>query len=211
MQDVDYLASICHLEKISKNTVIYLPGDPSDTVYFLKEGRVRISRLSEEGRQITLLVLDTGAIFGEIVVLDENNTHDNIAETMEDSFICHTSKQNFEHFLQRNPDLSLKVAKLVGQRLRQIENRLEDMAFLTTEARLRKLLDNLAQDYGQDTASGKRIDLRLTHQELGQLIHASRQTVTELLNQFEAEQLLSIEKRRLVLHQNFFASNRYAS
>lgn len=204
MQDLDYLANVCHLSEIPKHSVIYLPGDPAETVYFLKQGRVRISRLSEEGKQITLLVLEAGSLFGEMAVLDDQAHHESIAETMENTLLCHTSKQNFEQFLQRNPDLSLKIAKLMGKRLRQVENRLEDVAFLPVEARLYKLLGHLAREYGQLSESGTRIQLRLTHQDLGQLIHATRQTVTELLNQFESAQLLSTERRQLVLHPRFF-------
>lgn len=204
MQDLEYLASVCHLQAIPRHSVIYLPGDPAETVYFLKQGRVRISRLSEEGKQITLLVLETGMLFGEMAVLDERARHESIAETMEDTLICHTPKAQFLAFLQRHPELTLKIAKLVGNRLRQVENRLEDVAFLSTEARLHKLLTQLAREYGQVTPQGTRIELRLTHQELGYLIHATRQTVTELLNGFEARQWLSTEKRRLILHPDFF-------
>lgn len=204
MQDLEYLATVCHMSEIPKNSVIYLPGDPAETVYFLKQGRVRISRLSEAGKQITLLVIEAGAMFGEAAVLDDDARHESIAETMENTLLCHTSKQSFEQFLQRNPDLSLKIAKMMGKRMRQVENRLEDVAFLPVEARLYKLLGHLASEYGQPDASGTRIQLRLTHQDLGQLIHATRQTVTELLNQFEASQLLSTERRQLVLHPRFF-------
>jgi CRP/FNR family transcriptional regulator len=199
VQDIEYISSVCHMEKIPRNQVIYLPGDPANTVYFLKEGRVRISRLSPEGKQITLLVLEGGTFFGEVALLEQDSNHENIAETMEDSFLCYTSRENFENLLHKNPDLSLKIVKLFGFRMRRIENRIEDIAFLPIQARLRKLLQQLARDYGKPTTDGILLDIKLTHQDLGQLIHATRQTVTEMLNAFEAEALIRTERRKIIL------------
>ena len=134
LQDLEYLSGICHLDTIPKGSVIYLPGDPADTVYFLKQGRVKVSRLSEDGKQMTLLVLEQGTLFGEMAILDPIHHHENIAEAMEDVLLCHTPKSHFEDFLGRHPKLSLQIAKLMGSRLKQIENRLEDILFLSVEA-----------------------------------------------------------------------------
>lgn len=211
MKDLEYLSGVSHLDKIAKGNLIYLPGDPADTVYFLKQGRVKISRLSQDGKQVTLLLLESGSFFGEMSLLEPNSDHENIAEAIEDILLCHTPKRNFEEFLSRNPKLSLKIMKLIGLRLNTIENRLEDILFLSAEARLIKLLRQLAHEHGQAVTDGVKISLKLTHQDLGQLIHVTRQTVTDILNQLQMQGLLSTERRYLILRPAILQEHRLTS
>src|SRR5688572_24914440 len=96
--DLAWLSKVAHLEKIEKGEPIYLPGDQADRIYILKQGRVRISRMSAEGKQITLTLLEAGTLFGEISLLEENTAHENIAETLEDTWLCWIGKQDFLGF-----------------------------------------------------------------------------------------------------------------
>jgi CRP/FNR family transcriptional regulator, cyclic AMP receptor protein len=198
-KDVEWLAKVAHLDKVPKGCPIYLPGDRANYIYILKQGRVRISRISAEGKQMTLALLEAPTLFGELALIEDGVPQESFAETLEDSYICRIAKLDFEAFLARHPKVNLRVMKLVGVRLRQIENKLEDLVFMSVEQRLQKLLLKLAAEYGRQTLEGTLIGLRITHEELGHLIHATRPTVTELLRKFEHQRLIKVIKRKIVI------------
>lgn len=197
--DPEMLDQVTHLKTISKGEIVYLPGDPANTVYILKQGRVRVSRVSSEGKQMTLLILEPGTIFGEMALLDSQTRHENLAETLEDSCLCWIGKKDFERFLKRHPELNFKILKLMGERLREIENSLEAVVFMSVEQRLQKALRKLAREYGQKTPDGVLIQLRITHEEIGHLINATRPTVTEILQRLQHENKIRIIQRRILV------------
>lgn len=197
--DMERMGEISHMDKIPRWSPIYLPGDPAASIYFLKQGRVRISRLSEEGKQITLSILEPGSIFGELSILDGNAPHDNIAEAVEDTLLCHVQREDFENYLKNHPELSLRVTKWMGLRLRQIENKVEDLVFKSAAERLKSLLLRLSLDYPKAVADGILVNLPLTHQDLGELTNIARPTVSEQLKKLEQQGFLRFEKRRIVV------------
>ncbi|MEZ0371928.1 MAG: Crp/Fnr family transcriptional regulator [Candidatus Sericytochromatia bacterium] len=199
LQDIDWLSKVAHLDKTERGQVIYLPGQPASRVYILKQGRVRISRMSPQGKQITVAVLDSGTLFGEAALFEEVATHDNFAETLDDTWLCWISASDFVAFMHKHPELNYRIMKLVGKRMLQIENRLEDLVFLTVEQRLLKLLAKLAEDHGIVIPEGVLIGIRITHEEIGNLINATRPTVTEMLSRLQKEDWISICKRQIVL------------
>lgn len=175
---------------------IYLTGDPSDAVYFLKQGRVKLSYLDESGKRLTLAICERGEPFGEMALVGEERRSLE-ASSLEDVWLCWIAKEDLLRFAEEHPRLSLRIAKLIGWRWREIENRLEDLLFKDVPTRLVRLLDKLSHDYGRETEDGLQIDLRLTHQEIAHLIGSTRETVTLLLNRFAEEGLL--EKRRSLI------------
>ncbi|MGE3726312.1 MAG: Crp/Fnr family transcriptional regulator [Candidatus Sericytochromatia bacterium] len=196
MKQMEAMTSMCSTPKYEP---IYLPGDPADSIYLLKKGRVRISRLSAEGKQIILSILEPGDIFGEVALIDDDSEQDSIAEAMEDTLLCIVRKTDFEQFLSMHPGLNLKVTKLIGLRLRQITNQMDALVFKSAEQRLKELLIRLSQEYPKPVADGTLINITLTHQELGELTNIARQTVTELLKRLENQGLIRFEKRRIVV------------
>lgn len=204
--DVEWLARVAHLEKEPKGKILYLPGDQANRIYVLKQGRVRVSRMSAEGKQITLAILEAGTLFGEIALLEDGPEHENYAEALEDTWLCWIDKADFVAFTQRHPELNYRIMKLVGIRLRQIESRLEDLLFMSVEQRLQKLLRKLADDYGQQTPDGILIGIKMTHEEIGHLINATRPTVTEMLQKLQSQEKIRIIKRRIMVLPTLLAA-----
>ncbi|PIQ29122.1 hypothetical protein COW36_17980 [bacterium (Candidatus Blackallbacteria) CG17_big_fil_post_rev_8_21_14_2_50_48_46] len=196
MKQMEEMTQMC---TTPKNEPVYLPGDPATSIYLLKKGRIRISRLSEEGKQIILSILEPGDIFGELALIEEAGEQDSIAEAMEDSLLCLVRKEDFENFLAMHPDLNLRVTKWMGLRLRQITNQMDALVFKSAEQRLLELLQRLSQEYPKPVKDGMLINLTLTHQELGELTNIARPTVTELLKKLENKGLIRFEKRRVVV------------
>ena len=197
--EMKHLNDITHMKHYDKKSLIYLPGDVSDQVYLLKEGRVKISKLSEDGREITLVILEPGEIFGESAIVEGDETRSSVAEAFENAHLCIISRKDFEEFINNKPELALKVTKLMGFRRRQIENMLEDLVFRGVHERLALLIIRLADQHGKDIGDKKLIDISLTHYDYANLIGSTRETTTACLNDFKREGLIEYQKRKVVV------------
>lgn len=197
-EEMGELASKTRMESVSKKTPIFFPGDPSQQIYLLKEGRVKISRISEGGREVTIALLEPGEIFGELEVLGDA-PRDTLAEALDDSKICVVSKKVFLEMIRRIPDFSFRLTKLIGFRMRKIESRVEDLVFKDVPARLANLLLDLAKDYGKETPQGMLLQIKITHQEIANLIGSIRETVSVVLGDFKRDGWIVFEGRRIVL------------
>lgn len=197
-KEMGELARLTRMESVRKKTPIFFPGDPSQQIYLLKEGRVKISRISEEGREVTIALLEPGEIFGELEVLDDA-PRDTLAEALDDSKICVVSKKIFLEMIHRIPDFSFRLTKLIGFRMRKIESRVEDLVFKDVPARLANLLLDLEKDYGKETPQGMLLQIKITHQEIANLIGSIRETVSAVLGDFKRDGWITFEGRRIIL------------
>ncbi|MEE9591061.1 MAG: Crp/Fnr family transcriptional regulator [Thermodesulfobacteriota bacterium] len=189
---------------IKKKAFVYTTGDRADTLYILKEGRIKITHLAEDGRELTIEILEPGDIFGELSLAGEEERETN-AEALEDSFICAVKRRDFEEFISKRPQLSLTITKWMGGRLRRIENRFENMIFQDVRTRLISILMDLAQKYGIPVKGGRKITIRLSHQEIANLIGATRETVTlELNNMKRSGDIMMDGKSFIIPSKNIF-------
>jgi CRP/FNR family transcriptional regulator len=166
-----------------RGATIYWPGDPNTTVYFLKKGRVKLVYLDERGRKFTVAICRPGQPFGELAVDTERRPYRFIAQALEDSILCLVPKDVLVRFAQERPQLALRLTKWVGQQLYELQTKLEDLIFKDVPTRLARLLERLAREEGQPTPDGVEIRLKLTHQEIAELIGSTRETTSLLLNQ----------------------------
>ncbi|HKK10645.1 MAG TPA: Crp/Fnr family transcriptional regulator [Bacteroidales bacterium] len=179
---------------------IYLPGDTSHSIYFLKEGKVKISSYSDDGKELTHAILGPGELFGEQAITGDK-VQEQRAESTENAVICSISVQEFQHFLEQNPQLNLNVTKLIGFRLKKVRSRLEALWFKKAPDRVKQVLKDLAEEHGRQVGDEIAIELKLTHQDLASLSATTRQTVTTIMNQMEKENLLTYDRKRILLHE----------
>ena len=111
---------ITRMQEVKKQQPIYLPGDPSNTAYLLKKGRVKIACSAPSGKEVTFEILDPGEVFGELEAL-EGSPREALAETLDDALICAIRREDFTRYLREHPDLMVRLIKLMGFRLRKIQ------------------------------------------------------------------------------------------
>lgn len=196
--EMAWLDKATRMITLKRNQPVYLPEDPSDSVFFIKAGQVRICRVLEDGRQLTLALLGPGEMFGELEVIEES-PRDTSAEAVEDTFVCALPRPEFESLLTRRPDLARRLTKLIGFRLKRIESRIEDLIFRDVPVRLARLLLQLSNDLGVADSRGVLIRVKLTHQELANLIGSTRETVTTMLGDFKRSGLIAFAERRIIV------------
>ncbi len=198
MPELQEIDRITRMQEVKKRQPIYLPGDPSTTVYLLKKGRVKIANSNSSGKEITFAILEPGEIFGELEVL-EDSLRETQAEALEDVLICAIRREDFDRYLRGHPDMSVKLTKLIGLRLRKIQSRIEDLVFHDVPARLAHMLLELSQTEGVPDGALIRIRAKLTHQELANLIGCTRETVSHTLSLFREQGLVRIEGRSITI------------
>jgi CRP-like cAMP-binding protein len=195
------LAELGHktrMVQFNKGEYLYMPGDPSNAVFFLKEGQVKIIHLLEDGKEFTLAILEPGEVFGELALAGEY-TRESAALAMGEVLVCTVDGAFFERFLNKRPDLSYKLTKIIGFRRREIEIRLADLAFKGVPSRIARLLLRLAEQYGTADNNGLKLKIRLGHQDIANLIGASRETVTLTLNRLRKEGILDFTRRSFII------------
>ena len=181
-----------------KHEPICFPGQPADTVYLLKQGRVKISRVNEKGQEATICLLEPGEIFGEVEAMD-GTLRETLVQALEPVLVCEITRENFLRFLDRCPAVGIHLLKKIGGRLRDIESKFGDLVFQNAPARLAKLLLQLGESMGDRDQDRIRLNVRLTHQNLANLIGTSRETVSALLSQFQRQGLLIQDRRQICL------------
>ena len=196
--DVEHLSKVSSMCSFKKGEVIYFPEDPSEHVYLLKEGKVKISRISEDGKEIILEIIGPGEIFGELSVFGEE-TRSAMAEAIVESMICNVRREDFERFLKMHGELAFKVMKLVGFRRTELESRMEELAFQSVPTRIAGLLARFAKKYGVAEGGEVKISIGLTHREIAYLVGASRETVTDILNRMKGEGIIRTSFRTVTI------------
>lgn len=186
------------MREVRRKETLYLPGDAGDRIYLLKRGVIKISALDEDGREIILALLRMGEVFGEEAAL-EDSPRDHMAEAYEDALVCIITKQDFLGMLRAHPDLAFKVTKLIGFRLKTFRSRVEKLLFKGAPARLAAALLELAQDHGVPDAQGILLPLRLSQQDLANLIGVTRESVNLALSDFRKRGFVAVEGRTIRL------------
>lgn len=185
-----------------KKEVIYFEDTYPDTIYFCKEGRVKISRTDESGRETTLYIVQPGQIFGEQALVGEDK-RSHRAEALDDSvMICSIPRKEFEAFLDRHPDLSRKVYKSMGDRMRTVEQKLADIIFRGSEERIINFLYKMGSE-NQKPGGIDEAYIRpfFTHEEIAYLTATSRQTVTSVLNKLKSNDVLTYNYNKMYIKQ----------
>lgn len=198
-EEMQMMADMTTMSPFPEKGILFFPGDTPDSVFLLKEGHVKISRMVEDGRKLTLDILNPGEIFGESAITGSDTERDTMAEALTPVIVCVATKERFGDFLRRRPDLVFRVTKWMGFRLKKIETRLESLIFKSVPARLAELLVRLADEYGKPSKRGTEIGLKLTHQELSELIASTRETTSAIIGQFRDKKLIDSEGRKIIV------------
>lgn len=181
-----------------KGDIIILQDSKVEGLYIIREGRVKISRISEDGKIKVLAILSSGDIMGEMSILDEELASAT-AEAIEDSRLVFIKREDFQSILVRYPMITLGIAQILAKRLRLADREIEELAFYSVKSRVIKTLMELADRYGEKTNSGIRLSLKLTHQELADMVGTSRETVSRIISVLEKRQLITNERGYTVI------------
>jgi CRP/FNR family transcriptional regulator, cyclic AMP receptor protein len=183
--------------EVKRGQAIYLAGEPG-TVFIVKRGRVKLSRVTSDGRNLILDILEPGDLFGEMSPGDAAR-NDTIAEAMEDAYICGWKRDTFALLIKVNPEFALRVVEAMDEKRRKFEMRIDELLYKDVPTRLARMLLRLGDEYGTVGPEGIRIRMKLTHEDLASLIATTRETLSKFMSEFRNRGLIQYDTRQIVL------------
>jgi len=196
--ELDAVLAQAITRRVARNETLLRRGDASTGAAVIVTGRVRISLMAADGREVTLGVLGPGDVIGEMSVLDGEEVSADVS-ALEDCVLLFIERARFLRLLRADADLCLRLMAVLCRRLRRANAVVEDMALLDLGARLARLLLRLAQDYGAPAGRGTRIEVKLSQKDLGTLVGSSREKVNKQLREWEEAGLLGKSEGRMVI------------
>lgn len=162
----------------------------------LKKGRGRIYRVSPDGREFTLAMVNAGTVFGEMT-LTAQRLENAYAEAMESSVMCAMKRQDLERLVTEKPQVGLKMMRVLSERLSAADNRMEDIALKEVPARLAGFILQLVETEGVVTGEGYKVPGRYTHRQLATVIGSKRETVTKAFTLLQRSGAVELKRRRI--------------
>ena len=199
-EDLRQVEASSRVRSFPKKAPIYLPADTSHDVFLLASGRIKLCHITPDGKQSILAFIDPGELFGELAMLDDGQREE-YAEALEKSTVVLIPRATIERLMETHAHLTLGVTKMIGLRRRRIERRLKNLLFLSNRDRLVHLILDLVEQYGRNTEEGVALTIKLSHQELANVIGSTRETVTVLLGEMQLEGLLKVGRRKMILRK----------
>jgi CRP/FNR family transcriptional regulator len=196
--ELAFLAQRTVPRRFSAGETVFAEGEPCTGLYVVESGHVRIFKSSANGREHVLSIEGPGSSVAELPVFDGGNYPASVS-AVDDAILLFVSKQDFQALCLAHPQVSLKVLRVVGARLRRLVGIIEELSFTTVRHRLAAFLVRLASTTGKRTEAGIEITLPANNQELASQIGTVRELISRNLSRFQAEGMLKIEGRNIII------------
>ena len=196
--ELGFLAQRAVPRQYAPGEVVFAEGQPCAGLYVVERGHIRIFKTSPGGREQVLTIDGPGSSVAEVPVFDGGN-YPASGAAVDSALLLFVSKQDFQALCLAHPQVTLKVLRIVGARLRRLVEIIEELSFTTVRHRLASFLVRLARQEGKRTPAGIEILLPTSHQELAAQIGTVRELVSRNLSRFQAEGLLIVEGRNVIV------------
>ena len=190
-EELERFAELTRERSYPKGSVILFQDDPGDSLFVLRGGRVKVVLIGEDGREVILGVLEPGAHFGELALIDDQPRSAHVI-AMEDAQLLVLRREDFKRRVEANPTVAWALLTELSRRLRRADVKIGGLVLLDVPGRIARLLLDLADETGSE-----QIEKPLTHQTIAQMIGASRETVSRAMKDFQDAGLIRVERRRI--------------
>lgn len=197
-KEIRSLAERTNKKHFQRGELLFAEGDPCTGLFLVAQGKIRIFKLSPNGREQVLAVEGPGSSFAEIPVFD-GGTYPAAASALEDAEILFISRRDLHNFCREHPDVALKVIAVVGSRLRKLVGIIEELSFTTVRERLIGTILRLAETQGLAFQNGVKLELTKSHQDLAADLGTVRELVSRNLSRLQAEGMLEVSGRNIVI------------
>ena len=181
-----------------KDRVVIMAEDEGDTLFVISGGQVKVSIVSEDGREVILSMLGSGDFFGEMTILDGHPRSANVT-TMEETELLMVRRADFLHLVQNKPQIAIKLLAVLASRLRKTDRKIEGLALSDVTGRVTQTLLQLANDHGVTSPDGVLIKNRPTHQDLANMSGTTRESVSRILKRLESQGYISNRGKDLLV------------
>ncbi len=197
-EELEMVAKLVKTRKYRKNMFIFTEGESGEAVYFVKTGKVKISKMVEDGREHVLHIMQEGDIFGEVVLFNGGN-YPATSEVIEDAEVGILRNEDLENLMRQNVDIAIDMLKIMSRRLQNASSQIRDLALKDALSRTAGLLLKLSEAFGTETEEGVVINLSLNRQELANMVGLTRETVTRVLSDLKRTKVIDTDKNQITI------------
>lgn len=195
-ENLELLIDNMYIRNFEKKSKLYWEGDICNSLYLVLDGKVKLTKLNEDGKELTMYIFFTGDLFGEYI--SANNPFSSFtAHIMENSTIGVIQQDDIEILLKQYPILATEFAIWMGQNNRYTQMKLRDLLLYGKNGALASMLIRIANMYGRDEGEKIIITRKFTNMELAKLIGATRETVNRLLTKFKDNGLINYDHGKI--------------
>ena len=201
-EDIASLAHLALRKRYPKDTVVFFENEEGDFFFTILEGRIKVTILGDDGREVILSVLGPGDFFGEMALLD-NEPRSATAIAVEESELLSLHRTDFQSVLNENKSITSALIRVLSARLRRANHQISTLALLDVYGRVARVIVDMAREEGKRLRDGRIAFRRATHQEIANRIGTTRETVTRMLKDLERQGLIHIEGKEIVVQPDF--------
>ncbi|HSE52258.1 MAG TPA: Crp/Fnr family transcriptional regulator [Gemmatimonadales bacterium] len=194
-RDLLALAGLVRERRQPKGSMILTQGDEGEALYLIRSGQVKVSVVAEDGREVILSVLGAGSFFGEMALLDDEPRSAHVF-AMEESLLLSLRREDFRAQLAHSPELGIALLRELSRRLRRADDTITGLMLLDVNGRVAHLLLEMAREEGE---GGTAITHRLTHAAIGQMVGASRETVSRTMRNLVLRNVIAVTRKGITL------------
>ena len=197
-EDLEAIARVTISRSYDRDQIIILAEEEGDALFIIDAGQVKVSIVSEDGREVILSLLGNGAVFGELSLLDGKPRSANVVAT-ENTSLYMVRRADFLQLIYKVPKIAIALLAELAARLRRTDRKIEGLALLDVTSRVSETLLQLATDQGEEREEGVHLASRPTHQQLANMSGTTRETVTRALKQLEDEGYIRCRGREILI------------
>lgn len=196
--EMEVLAGNAKRRQLEKGQFVFYQDDTSLEMFLLKSGRVKLTKILENGNEITLDIRKAGDFIGENIFSEESAYPVN-AVCMDKALTCGFTKEQLNQIIMQHPNIGLQIIKNMSERISQLTSKVGSMAEASIEDRLYSVLKHVANEHGIPCPKGLKIQFPLTHEELSFLIGAHRVSVTRAMKYLKETGKIETDRRSLIV------------
>ena len=197
-KDLDAIAKVAISRSYSKGSIIILAEEEGDTLFIISQGQVKVSIVSEDGREAILALLGEGAVFGELSLLDGKPRSANVVAT-EATNLYMVRRSDFLQLLYKVPQIAVGLLAELASRLRKTDRKIEGLALLDVTSRISEPLLQLADEQGEEQKTVIMLKNRPSHQQLANMSGTTRETVSRVLKRLESQGYITTRGRSIMV------------
>ncbi len=182
-----------------KNSYIYHPGDVSEVLFILKEGRIKVGNYSDDGREVIKAIIQPGELFGEMGLAGEEKRNEFAITMKEECSFYMIYVADLKVVMRDNAELSLRLIDRIGSRIRRTESRLESIIFKDSRTRVVEFIKDMMDRVGRVFGDEVLLEHFLTHQDIANLTGTSRQFVTSVLNELKRDKIIKFDRNTILV------------
>lgn len=200
-EDLQSLVAVANRRMYPKDAVVFFENDVGDAMFLIASGRVKVTILSDDGREIILSVLSDNDFFGEMSLLDNEPRSATAIALQETEFVV-LHQKDFLAIVEKRPRVAINLLSVLSSRLRKADHQIGNLALHDVYGRVARILLEMASESGARQEDGRVVFRRPTHQEIANRIGATRETVSRMMSDLHRQSYIEISGKNVVIQDS---------